>query len=62
MNPEEVDKDFIDIIQKRNELAGLNYNDPQYDDKEEELHDMEDAFFLIKSFNMKMHIILKTKK
>lgn len=44
MNAQEVDKDFIEIIQKRNELAELNYSDQEYDDKEEELHDLEDDF------------------
>lgn len=29
---------------KRSELAKLNYNNPKYDDLEEELHDMEDDF------------------
>ena len=32
------------IEAKRVELGKLNYNNPQYDDLEEQLHDMEDAF------------------
>jgi hypothetical protein len=32
------------IEKKRDELSKLNYNNPQYDDMEEQLHDMEDDF------------------
>src|SRR5690606_8791748 len=32
------------IEKKREELSTLNYNNPKYDDLEEELHDMEDDF------------------
>ena len=32
------------IVKKKNELSQLNYQDPQYDQVEEELHDLEDAW------------------
>ncbi len=32
------------IEKKREELSKLNYNNPKYDDLEEQLHDMEDDF------------------
>ena len=32
------------IEMKREELSKLNYNNPKYDDMEEQLHDMEDDF------------------
>jgi hypothetical protein len=32
------------LIRRRSELQKLNYNNPQYDDLEEKLHDGEDAF------------------
>ncbi len=32
------------IIAKRNALQKIDYNNPQYDDLEEELHDLEDEF------------------
>jgi hypothetical protein len=32
------------IEKKRDELSKLNYNNPKYDDMEEQLHDMEDDF------------------
>ena len=32
------------IAQKRTELAALDYNDEEYDDIEDELHDLEDSF------------------
>ncbi|HBH22495.1 MAG TPA: hypothetical protein DDY13_03640 [Cytophagales bacterium] len=39
-----LDEDLIALIEKRNELKQLDYNDSAYDDMEEELHDMEDDF------------------
>ncbi|NIK74614.1 hypothetical protein FHS56_002139 [Thermonema lapsum] len=33
---------LIKIIEQRLKLSKLNYDDPKYDDLEEELHDMED--------------------
>ena len=32
------------MIKRRSELQKLDYNNPQYDDLEEQLHDGEDAF------------------
>ncbi len=36
--------DLVRIVLKRNELNRLNYDNPEYDQVEEELHDMEDIF------------------
>lgn len=44
MDVKELDKALQQIIAKRNELAKLDYNNPEYDDLEEELHDLEDDF------------------
>ena len=39
-----MDKALQQIANKRNELQKLDYNNPKYDDLEEELHDLEDDF------------------
>jgi hypothetical protein len=39
-----LNKALQEIIKKRDELAQINYNNPKYDDLEEQLHDMEDDF------------------
>lgn len=44
MDIKALDKALTALVVKKNELAGLNYNDPKYDDAEEELHTMEDDF------------------
>ena len=38
-----LDKALQEIVTKRDELSKINYNNPKYDDLEEQLHDMEDA-------------------
>jgi hypothetical protein len=44
MNVKALDKAIQEIVAKREELGKLDYNNPKYDDLEEELHDMEDDF------------------
>jgi hypothetical protein len=44
MNIQELNTRLVTIIQKKQELSKLPYNDNRYDDVEEELHDMEDEF------------------
>lgn len=39
-----LDKALQEINKKREELGKLDYNNPKYDDLEEQLHDMEDDF------------------
>ncbi|MEZ4944330.1 MAG: hypothetical protein R2804_02270 [Cyclobacteriaceae bacterium] len=39
-----LDNALQEIIAKRNLLQKLDYNNPKYDDLEEELHDLEDDF------------------
>ena len=39
-----LDKALQEIAKKRNELNKLNYDNPVYDDLEEQLHDLEDSF------------------
>ena len=44
MDIKALDKALQVIIQKKEALDKVNYNDPTYDDLEEELHDLEDDF------------------
>ena len=44
MNAKEIDQDLVKIIEVKNKLADINYNDSAYDQVEEELHDREDDF------------------
>ena len=44
MDIDKLNKDFAEIADKINELDELDYSDERYDDLEEELHDLEDAF------------------
>jgi hypothetical protein len=44
MNLKALDKDIQELIRRRSELLKLNYNNPEYDELEEKLHDGEDAF------------------
>jgi hypothetical protein len=43
MDTKALDKAVQEIAIKRNELKKIDYNNPKYDDLEEELHDLEDA-------------------
>ncbi|MBN8578217.1 MAG: hypothetical protein KF775_14400 [Cyclobacteriaceae bacterium] len=43
MDVKELDKAVQEIAKRRNALAKIDYNNPKYDDLEEELHDLEDA-------------------
>jgi hypothetical protein len=43
MDLKALDKAIQDIALRRNELKKIDYNNPKYDDLEEELHDLEDA-------------------
>ncbi|MBD8490496.1 hypothetical protein IFO69_17220 [Echinicola sp. CAU 1574] len=44
MDLNKLDKDLTAIVEKRIELSKLTYADENYDDIEEELHDLEDDF------------------
>lgn len=44
MDIKELDTALQEIISKRNQLQALDYNDPKYDDLEEQLHGLEDDF------------------
>lgn len=44
MNVKELDAGLREMEKKKAELSKLHYNDPKYDDLEEELHDLEDDF------------------
>lgn len=44
MNWETLDKQLTEIVQQRNQLNQLEYSDENYDDLEEQLHDLEDDF------------------
>jgi hypothetical protein len=43
MDIKSLDKALQEIVKKREQLAGIDYNNPTYDDLEEKLHDDEDA-------------------
>ncbi|HAH36102.1 MAG TPA: hypothetical protein DEQ87_13930 [Algoriphagus sp.] len=44
MNWDKLDKELTEIVEKRNQLAQMDYNHEDYDDLEEEIHDLEDDF------------------
>lgn len=44
MDLNQLDKDLTVIIELRIRLSNYSYADPEYDDIEEELHDLEDDF------------------
>lgn len=44
MNWDKLDLELTEIVEKRNQLAEMDYSDANYDDLEEELHDLEDDF------------------
>jgi hypothetical protein len=44
MDVKALDQAILEIVKRREELGKLNYNNPQYDDLEEQLHDLEDDF------------------
>ncbi len=44
MNAKEIDQDLVKIIEVKNRLAEIDYNDSAYDQVEEELHEREDDF------------------
>ena len=44
MNWEKIDQELTEIVQQRNQLSALEYSDENYDDLEEQLHDLEDDF------------------
>jgi len=43
MDIEALDHSLVAIVNKKNELFKIGYQDPRYDDVEEELHDLEDS-------------------
>ena len=44
MDVKTLDKAMQEIVKKREELSKIDYNNPKYDELEEELHDLEDDF------------------
>lgn len=44
MNAKALNEAIVAILEKKQELRALDYNDARYDDIEEELHDLEDDF------------------
>ena len=44
MDTKSLNLKLTEIAEKRNQLSGMDYSDKQYDDLEEELHDIEDDF------------------
>jgi hypothetical protein len=44
MDVKALDQALVKLVKKREELSKINYNNPKYDELEEELHDLEDEF------------------
>ncbi len=44
MNLQTLDQAIVALVEKKNQLSALDYNDKTYDVVEEELHNMEDTF------------------
>lgn len=44
MNTQALNRDLISLVEKKIELSQLSYADAQYDEIEEQLHDLEDRF------------------
>ncbi|WP_244535931.1 hypothetical protein [Hymenobacter psychrotolerans] len=44
MNLEELNRALVTLIEKKQVLHDMSYDDTRYDDVEEELHDLEDDF------------------
>jgi hypothetical protein len=44
MDTKDLDKALQEIAKRRNELQKIDYNNPKYDELEEQLHDLEDDF------------------
>ncbi|MGB3180961.1 MAG: hypothetical protein WBB45_06205 [Cyclobacteriaceae bacterium] len=44
MDIEALNSNLIKLVDLKIELSKIDYNQPEYDDKEEKLHDMEDDF------------------
>ncbi len=44
MDSKALDKALVALEKKKKELEALDYNNPKYDDLEEELHELEDKF------------------
>ena len=44
MDLKALDKALMEIVKNRAELSKIDYNNPEYDELEEQLHDLEDDF------------------
>ena len=57
MDIEALDQSLVAIIKKKNELLEIGYQDPRYDDIEEELHDLEDT--LMEEYGEEMEKVIQ---
>ncbi|MEQ8927514.1 MAG: hypothetical protein RLO81_16985 [Fulvivirga sp.] len=44
MDVQKLNNQLMELITKKRELSGMSYSDSNYDELEEELHDLEDQF------------------
>ena len=44
MNWEKIDQELTEIVQQRNQLSALEYSEENYDDLQEQVHDLDDDF------------------
>lgn len=58
MDTNNLNRDLVSLVLKKNELNRLDYNDPEYDTVEEELHEMEDRF--IEDYGKYLEEVLKS--
>ncbi len=58
MSTKNLNKELVQVVLKKNELNRLDYNDPEYDAVEEELHEMEDHF--IENYGKFLEEVLKS--
>ena len=47
INIDKLNDDLVNLVLKKNELNRLDYNNPEYDTVEEELHELEDEFLRV---------------
>jgi hypothetical protein len=58
MDKKNLNKELVSLVLKKNELNRLDYNDPEYDSVEEELHVMEDHF--VEKYGKYLEDVLKS--
>ncbi|WMJ74505.1 hypothetical protein RCC89_15210 [Cytophagaceae bacterium ABcell3] len=58
MDTKQLEKDLTKLVELKNKLATLDYNDKNYDKIEDELHDLEDEF--LENYSDELETVLET--